>query len=168
MIRAIFFDWGNTVMYDLDEFQHLGAMANWPYVKVVPGIEDALRALKPDYRLVIATNAVMSTAEQVRAALARGGLDGYFDGIWTALELGVAKPDPAYYTTVLREAGHAAGEVVMVGDTFSTDVLGAKRAGMWTVWYNANGQPPPPEGAGAADAVIRDHAELSAAIRRLG
>ena len=47
MIRAIFFDWGNTVMYDLDAFQHLGALVNWPYVKVVPGIEDALRALQP-------------------------------------------------------------------------------------------------------------------------
>jgi len=168
MIRAIFFDWGNTVMYDLDAFQHLGAMVNWPYVKVVPGIEDALRALQPDYRLVIATNAVMSTAGQVRAALARGGLDGYFDGIWTALELGVAKPDPAYYTAVLREAGHAPGEGVMGGDSFATDVLGAKRAGVRAVWYNAAGQPVPPGGEGAADAVIRDHAELNAAIRRLG
>ena len=114
MIRAIFFDWGNTVMYDLDAFQHLGAMVNWPYVKVVPGIEDALRALQPDYRLVIATNAVMSTAGQVRAALARGGLDGYFDGIWTALEL-CRQAGSGYYTAVLREAGRP-GEVVMVGD----------------------------------------------------
>lgn len=168
MIQAVFFDWGNTVMYDLDAFQHLGAMVNWPYVKVVPGIEDALRALQPDYRLVIATNAVMSTAGQVRAALARGGLDGYFEGIWTALELGVAKPDPAYYSAVLREAGHAPGEVVMVGDSFATDVLGAKQAGMRAVWYNAAGQPVPPGGDGAADAVIRDHAELDAAIRQLG
>jgi putative hydrolase of the HAD superfamily len=167
MIRVVAFDWGNTVMYDLDEFQHLGAMVNWPLVKVVPGIEDALKVLQPDYRLVIATNAVMSTAEQVRAALARANLDVYFANIWTALELGVAKPEPAYYDIVLRECGCAPEELVMVGDTFSTDVLGAKLAGMRAIWYNAAGKPVPADSPLTPDADLRDHAGLAAAIHAL-
>lgn len=167
MIKVVAFDWGNTVMYDLDEFQHLGAMANWPFVKVVPGIEDALKSLQADYRLVIATNAEMSTAEQVRAALARADLDRYFERIWTALELGVAKPDPAYFEIVLRECACEPGEAVMVGDSLTVDVMGARQAGLHAVWYNAVRATLPGGVPVRPDATIADHAELAGAIRAL-
>lgn len=166
MLKVVAFDWGNTVMYDLDEFQHLGAMVNWPRVAVVPGIEAALAALHGDYRLVIATNAEMSTAAQVKAALARADLDRYFERIWTALELGVAKPDPAYFDILLTELGCLPDEVALVGDTFLTDVEGARRAGLRAVWFNEN-HTTAPASEFVADAMITSHDQLLTVIRRL-
>lgn len=165
-ITVVAFDWGNTVQYDLAEYQHLGAMTNWPEVRVVPGIDAALAALQPDFTLAIATNAVMSTADQVRAALARSELDRYFTHIWTALELGVAKPEPAYFARILDGLGVAARQVVMVGDTLSTDIAGPKQAGLRAIWYNAAGKPLP-AGEMQPDATIASLAELPDAVRAL-
>jgi len=43
-IKAIIFDWGDTVMCDFPEYT--GPMAYWPKVEVVPGIEKALQQLQ--------------------------------------------------------------------------------------------------------------------------
>ncbi len=165
-IAVVAFDWGNTVQYDLAEYQHLGAMVNWPEVRAVPGIAAALEALHPHYRLVIATNAGMSTADQVRGALARSGLDRFFTHIWTARELGIAKPDPAYFARMVSEMGVAPGAVVMVGDTFATDVAGPQQAGLRAIWFNAAGLPIP-TGSAPPDAIIGDLADLPDAVAKL-
>jgi FMN phosphatase YigB (HAD superfamily) len=88
MIEVVIFDWGDTVMRDFP--QYAGPMVEWPRVEAVPGIADALRALSPDFRLALATNAAASGAEKARAALARVGLDTYFTYVLTARELGVS------------------------------------------------------------------------------
>lgn len=165
-LAVVAFDWGNTVQYDLAEYQHLGAMVHWPEVRAVPGIAAALSALFPHYRLAIATNAAMSTADQVRGALARSGLDGFFAHIWTARELGVPKPEPAYFEIVLRDLGVSASQVVMVGDTFASDIEGPRRCGLRTIWYNAAGLPVP-EGSAPPDATIRNLDDLPGAVRAL-
>ena len=165
MIRSIAFDWGFTVMADIPDWK--GPLVEAPHVEAMPGIRAALEALRPHYRLMIATNAVYSNAQQVRAALALVGLDAYFDDIMTTLETGLSKPDPAYFAALLARCGCAPHEAVLVGDTYPTDVAGAKQAGLRAVWYNWRGDPLPPDTRFEPDAVIREHAELPAAIRSL-
>ena len=53
-IKAIVFDWGDTVMRD---FPFEGAMKDWPFVAAIPGIEDTLAELKKKYILVMGSNA---------------------------------------------------------------------------------------------------------------
>ena len=78
-IHTLVFDWGNTLMKVIPEYS--GPMSEWPQIAPVKGIKTALTRLKPHYRLVVATNAVDSGADQVRAALARAELAGFFSHI---------------------------------------------------------------------------------------
>ena len=76
-IRAVLFDWGNTLMRDLPG-QH-GPMRDWPHVEALPGALEALEALHAQgLRLALATNAADSGPAAIRAPGARGAhhLDG--------------------------------------------------------------------------------------------
>ncbi len=165
MIKTLVFDWGETLMRELPDFP--GKLIDAPEVFAMPGIAAALTALQPHYTLVVASNADVSTPDDVRGALRRVGLDGYFARFHTSAVLGVSKPDPAFFAPVLDAAGCAPAEAVMIGDTFGTDVLGAKRAGLHAVWYNVRREMVPPDLPVRPDATITDLADLPAAIRAL-
>ena len=141
MSKAIIFDWGDTVMRNFTEYP--GPMANWPRVEAMPGIEYALQALHPHHRLVMATNAADSGRDLVVAALRRVALDGHFDAVYTARELGARKPEPAFYQAMLQALGCPPHEATMVGDDYRADVCGAKQAGLRAIWYNPAASPCP-------------------------
>ena len=161
MIRAVVFDWADTVMRD---FGLKGCMADWPQVEAMPGIEAALAALSSRYRLALATNAADSGEVRVREALARVGLERFFEKVLTARELGVSKPSREFFQAVLARRGCAPGEAVMVGDSFTADVEGAKAVGMRAVWLSWRGAPPPRP---SADLVLGSLEGLCAGVDRL-
>lgn len=168
-IDAVLFDWGDTLMVD-DAVQE-GPMASWPEVAAVPGARDMLRRLRPHYRLLVATNADLSSGPDVRAALARVGLDGYIDAVVSSRDVGAAKPDAAFFEAALRQAGVngkavAPAHAVMVGDRTDNDVGGARGAGLRAVWYNPS-RGPLPDGAPAADAEVAQLSELPAVLAKL-
>ena len=76
------------------------------------------------------------------------------------------KPAPAFYAAVLSAAGRAPGSVVHVGDSWEHDVVGARSAGLRTIWLNRPGHPTP--NPGVADAEIRTLTDLPAALSTLG
>lgn len=131
---VLIFDWGDTLMRVFPD--QSGPMAAWERVEALPGVQDALRALRAQYRLVIATNAGDSTATQVRQALARVDLAGYFEAVLTSTELGTRKPDPAFYTAISSLLHTAPTDLTMLGDSYPSDILAARQAGLRTVWYN--------------------------------
>ena len=133
-IKALLFDWGDTLMVDFPQYQ--GVMKDWPGVQAVPGAVDLLAALQGQYTLAIATNAADSDETAIRAALERVGLNQFIERIYCQRSIGFAKPSAEYFAHVLNDLNLEAGEVLMVGDTFSTDVLGASRCGLWAVWLN--------------------------------
>ena len=110
MIKAILFDWGDTVMRVLPQFH--GAMADWPKVEAIPGIRDACENLVQDYELYLATNASKSGPDKVRAALARVKLDQYFTRIFTAHDLGCSKPSRSFFDTILTTLALSPDEVL--------------------------------------------------------
>jgi putative hydrolase of the HAD superfamily len=57
-------------------------------------------------------------------------LQGLFTVTLTSLEHGYMKPHPSIFKTALRAAGVEAPEAMMVGDSLSHDVDGARRLGM--------------------------------------
>ena len=88
-------------------------------------------------RCYVATNAAHSSAVEVRAALRRVGLDGFFEDIFTSQKLdGFRKPETAYFQGIERSLGKPAASLVMIGDDFNVDVLGAYRAGWQSLWFN--------------------------------
>jgi FMN phosphatase YigB (HAD superfamily) len=167
-VEVVLLDWGNTLM--VDDGSRPGPMATWDRVAATPGAHEALRRLHPRYRLVIATNAEESGAPEVRAALARVGLDGLVDDIVTSRDVGVRKPDPAFFAAALRvgfaDRAPLPGRAVMVGDSWENDVVGAAAAGLRTIWLRDPGARRP-EGATAPDAEIAHMSQLPEALGEL-
>ena len=168
-LQVVFLDWGNTLM--VDDGTQSGPMAAWPEVRAVDGAQDALRRLRPHYRLLVATNADDSGERDVLAALSRVGLDGLVDGVVSSRDVGARKPDAFFYRAALLRAGRAGlplapARAVMVGDSWPNDAAGAQAAGLRAVWLNPS-KARRPDGAAAPDAEIRKLADLPQALARL-
>jgi FMN phosphatase YigB (HAD superfamily) len=163
MVKAIIFDWGDTLMRDLPNWQ--GPMAFWPEVEIVDGVTEALEALAPSLVCCVASNAGASDAELMGLALERGGIRANFHHLFTSKELGAVKPDSRFFTEALQRIGVAPNECVMVGNDYEKDIAGAKQAGLHTVWLVAGASVPAE--SGHADYVIRRMDELPGVIRRL-
>ena len=56
----------------------------------------------------------------------------------------VGKPEPPLFRIALARLGLAPGQPAMVGDSVESDVAGGRRAGMRTVLYPPEGEPPTP------------------------
>ena len=91
---------------------------------------DALR--DAGYRLAIISNA--RDAGNVHRLIDNARLRPWFDPILISSEFGVRKPNPRIFKAVLDGWNIGPDEAVMVGDMLGADVLGAKNAGLRSVW----------------------------------
>lgn len=132
--RCVLFDWGDTLMRVFPEYE--GPMVTWPRVEAAPHAAEVLAALQSQWLLALATNAEASTEADIRAALARVGLDRWLDKIYCFRGVGYKKSSPAFFAQVLADLGLDPRQVVMVGDDFEADVLGANRCGIRALWLN--------------------------------
>ncbi|MET3504167.1 HAD family hydrolase [Halalkalibacter oceani] len=98
-----------------------------------------LDKLKKDYRLLLLTNG-SPDLQQTKLAITPE-LVPYFDHIVISGAFGKGKPDPSIFTHALEKMGIEKDEAMMVGDNLMTDILGASRAGMKSVWINRHDKP---------------------------
>ena len=138
-ITTLVFDGGNTLIRD--EGRYDGSMADWPELHAIEGIRAALEELTGQYRLVIATNAQDSGTQKIIEANQRVGIDGYFERIYTAREMGVSKPERSYFQTIATDLSTDPSELLMIGDGYTNDILGACNAGWQSIWFNPHYQP---------------------------
>lgn len=138
-VTTLVFDGGNTLI--LDEGRYTGCMADWPELSAIEGVHEALNALAGQYRLVIATNAQDSDSQKVHEANQRLGIDGYFQCIYTARDLGLSKPNKDYFQAIAADLDADPAELLMIGDGYTNDVLGACNAGWQAVWFNPHHAP---------------------------
>lgn len=131
---CILFDWGDTLMRDFKEFS--GPMKGWPRVEAVPGAAELLASLHPNWILAIASNADVSTESEIRLALRRADLDRWLDQVYCFKTIGHRKPSPEFFAYILKDLKRTPEQVIMVGDNYEADVLGANRSGLRAVWYN--------------------------------
>lgn len=69
--------------------------------------------------------------------LKNSGLDMLFDGIFISDVLGVEKPNIGFFDKVFEVIGHfEKDEVLIVGDSLTSDMRGGNNAGILTCWYN--------------------------------
>lgn len=133
--RALLFDWGNTLMRTFPQFP--GPMSTWPRVEAIPYAVETLVHLHPFYMLCLATNAVDSDQGEIRLALARAGLDQYLDRIYCYRTIGQKKLSPQFFAYILADLNLKASQVVMIGDDYEADILGALKFGIRAVWLQA-------------------------------
>ncbi len=141
-----------------------GPMYLWDQVDWVPGAQNSLSKLSTQYQLCIATNAPHSGTEEMIKALARVGAESFFANFFSSKELGYGKPDPRFFLTIAEKLDVAPEDCLMVGNHYTKDIVGAKRAGMKTVYYNENKLTGIFE---QADRVIDNMGELSETVSKL-
>lgn len=107
---------------------------------LLPGALGAVRALARVFPLALITNGIAAVQ---RRRLAASPVTPYFRAIVISEEAGVAKPDPAIFAPALRAIGVAAGEVLYVGDSVSSDMAAARNAGMDFCWLERRGAAAP-------------------------
>ena len=69
----------------------------------------------------------------------RCGLGGYFQFVVFAQEHGIQKPNPRLFEIAIERAGCAKHQLLHIGDSFQNDIIGAKQAGIKSVWLNRQG-----------------------------
>lgn len=101
------------------------------------GAIDILNYLQNKYQMHIITNGF----EEVQfKKLKNAKLLPFFDQIITSEKVGVKKPNPKIFNYALNAANAKADESIMIGDNFQADILGAKSAGMHTIFCEFNGE----------------------------
>jgi putative hydrolase of the HAD superfamily len=106
--------------------------------------EDTLATLewmRSRFRLGLVTNGLACLQ---RDKLRGAGLEGYFDCVVVAGDLGAAKPDPALFAHALERLSALPERAVMVGNSLRSDTAGAHAAGIRAVWLNRQCAPGEP------------------------
>ncbi len=75
--------------------------------------------------------------------LAAHGLLEHLDFVLTSGEVGAAKPNPHLFRLALRYVGVTPEQAAHVGDTYWTDILGARVAGIQPILIDRKGTRPP-------------------------
>lgn len=128
------------------------------YVKV-DGAEQLLRYLS-GYRLYVASNA--HDEEYQRTRLSGAGLLGYFDGLFVSGAVGANKPTKEFFDRCMEVMKVEPREVVMIGDSLTADIEGAKAYGYHTVWFDKYSKGT----GGEADHVVKSLYEIEDIFRR--
>lgn len=101
---------------------------------LVPQAKETLDVLQAKgYRLFAASN---SFGHLQRSRLEHAGILPYFEDTFISMDIGYDKPDIRFFEEALRRAGLQASEVLMIGDSMTTDVLGAQAAGIDALFFD--------------------------------
>lgn len=109
------------------------------------GAEELVRYLAKKYPLTVVTNGFVEVQYE---KFDKSGLRDCFAHIVLSEEVGCQKPNPRIFEEALRMNGLQAEEVVMVGDSWSSDIQGAINAGIDQIWIRKS-KDPLPEGQSA-------------------
>ncbi len=94
-------------------------------IELLPGAEDTVRSLAPDFRLLLITKGDLLDQER---KLAQSGLGELFDGV----EIVSEKSAPVY-ASIFGRHGIEPGRALMAGNSLKSDVLPVAEAGGWGV-----------------------------------
>ena len=118
----------------VDPFKHAFRAAWGKTHTLVPGAKEMLENLQTKgYRLFAASN---SFGHLQRNRLECAGILQYFEDTYISMDIGYDKPDIRFYQEALRRCGLQPHEVLMIGDSMTTDVIGAQKAGMDALFFD--------------------------------
>ena len=112
---------------------------------LLEGAEELVRYLAKKYPLTVVTNGFVEVQYE---KFDKSGLRDCFAHIVLSEEVGCQKPNPRIFEEALRMNGLQAEDVVMIGDSWNSDIQGAINAGIDQIWIRKS-QDPLPEGQSA-------------------
>ena len=104
---------------------------------LLKGALEVLNFCSEKYRLGAITNGI---GDVQRSRLNVAGISHFFETIVISNDVGLAKPDPGIFKIAFENMNlHDKKEILMIGDSLSSDILGGINAGIDTCWINNNG-----------------------------
>lgn len=103
--------------------------------ELMPHARELLEYLKGKYQMHILSNGF---AEIQYTKLKCSDLEQYFDKVFLSEIVGVLKPDKRIFEYAVKSLNARKNEVLMIGDNFEADIVGAHKAGLDQVFYNIN------------------------------
>ncbi len=131
-------DGGKLSREDADAKKYAACIAERCYdyvLEVLKRTRPVVETLSRRYRLVLVSNFYGN----IQTILKDFGLFSFFSDIIESSVVGVRKPDPAIYRLGVEAMGFPAGNVLVVGDSFSKDVVPAKKVGCKVAWLKGEG-----------------------------
>jgi len=108
------------------------------HIRFVESSDDIVASLKGRYKQYAVTNGAFSVQTK---RLARSGFDKLFDGVFISDAVGFEKPSVNYFQYVLNHIiSCQKEEILMIGDSLTSDIRGANNIGIPCCWYNPDGK----------------------------
>lgn len=124
--RRILEAFGIDDRWALDEVQDRYYRARDEALVVFPDVEPVLTELR-------ARGLALVAASNGNVSLPSVGLGGYFGATHYAEEVGISKPDPAFFATAVERMGGAPEATLAIGDRLDNDYHPARAAGLHAV-----------------------------------
>ena len=124
--RRVLAAFGDPPGVTVDEVADVYYGARDATMVVFPEVEPTLDALRE-------RGFTLSTASNGTFPLARVGLDGYFTSMQYSRDIGIRKPDPAFFTLAAERGGAPPSRTLAVGDRHDNDYEPALAAGLHAV-----------------------------------
>lgn len=107
---------------------------------LLPGAMEFCQTLsQTGLTLALATNGLPRAQ---RGRYVRTGLDQVIPNLFISMELGASKPNPRFFQNILEKLSATdPSRVVMIGDGLATDILGANRANIDSIWFDPQNEP---------------------------
>lgn len=97
-----------------------------------------LKSLKGKIKQYAVTNGTKVAQDK---KLKKSGLDELFDDIFISEEIGIEKPYLGFFQKVWEKIGeYKSDEIMIVGDSLTSDMQGGNNAGIICCWYNPQGK----------------------------
>ncbi|MCP4176297.1 MAG: noncanonical pyrimidine nucleotidase, YjjG family [bacterium] len=101
---------------------------------LIPGAEDTIRALHPEFKMLIVTNGFI---EVQKPRFENSGISQYFIDIMISDEIGIAKPAKEFFDVIYSKIGKPnKSEIMIIGDSLTSDIAGGINFGIDTCWFN--------------------------------
>ena len=123
----------NAHDFSLRYLRHLSQRA-----ELITGAKEVVTALAKKFKLAIITNGLTDVQ---RPRFAASALQEYFNITIISEEAGVAKPDTRIFDVAFAKMGKPnKTEVLIIGDSLTSDIQGGVNYGIDTCWFNAGSQ----------------------------
>ncbi len=138
LLQTLFFEQGITLNQSSakeaqDKFDHFRMEA----FDFFPGVESLLKNLRKDYTLVVITNGPVFSQYPKLAAV---DMQNHVDFIIVGGDEPEEKPAPSIFSKAMSFAHVQPEEALHVGDSLSSDICGANRSGIKSVWISDSTQ----------------------------
>ena len=105
---------------------------------LIDGAYEVLDTLQRTCQVAIVTNGLQAVQ---RSRLAHSTIRHFISELIISEEVSAAKPQPAFFDAAFARTGHPPkSDVLIIGDSLSSDMQGGVDYGLYTCWYNPNAE----------------------------